>query len=514
MRFRISLLIARIHGADRVMNRKDTGLMDLGRSILKSLILLVLGRDVTAALIRFILLAAFIAIHWVVTIVGLRFPGEIPIFWLRNLPQFTYPVLNIASTFLNPQVLLHLLPVLAGLVLGILVAARYLSDLFELERFGIAWRYLGAAIFGLTTPTLHIDRGDKETIDINNPIKRIGGPGVIRTHLGYAAIFESIEGIPKIYGLSLTPEQVSQSSDPSTTAKPQTSYILRGFERLRDVVDLRDRIAKVDRIRAETRDGVEVFAQDAQMVFRVAGGDQERSLRNPYPFTQEAIRRIVYAQPVVSTRRRSPTDALKDIVIHETRAFVGRYTLEEFMALQPYRQLEQQESLSTDVDPSPGAYQAIQIPRRELTERFHTSDLHSRLKEQGLELDWVGVGTWSISEIRDELEGADAVNTLIQTWRDSQRLVLYRSSEYVQRQRQLANHQRSNAILQAWIDSWESGELPRAYQCYELLSTIARQLQSLENRIDSSSENSAEFSLLRQHIESLLDPNTLGSDDP
>jgi hypothetical protein len=473
-----------------------------------------LGRDVTAALIRFILLAAFIAIHWVVTIVGLRFPGEIPIFWLRNFPPFTYPILNIASTFLNPEVLLHLLPVIAGLLLGILFAARYLSDLFELEQFGIAWRYLGASIYGLTTPTLRIDRGDKESIDVNNPIKRIGGPGVIRTHLGYAAIFESIEGIPKIYGLALTPEQISELSDPSSKAKPQSSYVLRGFERLRDVVDLRDRIAKVDRIRAETHDGVEVFAQDAQMVFRVAGGDQERSLSNPYPFTQDAIRRIVYAQPVVSSRRRSPTDALKDIVIQEIRAFVGRYTLEEFMALQPYRQLEQQELLPIDLDPSPGSYQAIQIPRRELTERFHTPDLHNRLKDQGLELAWVGVGTWSISELRNELESADTANTLIQTWRDSQRLMLYRSSEYVQRQRQLALHQRPTAILQAWIDSWESGELPRAYQCYELLSTIARQLQSLENRVDSTSENSAAFNLVRQHIESLLDPGTLGSDEP
>ena len=496
------------------MDRTDTGLMDLGRSILKSLALLILGRDVTAALIRFILLAAFIAIDWVVVIVGLRFPGEIPIFWLRNLPQFTYPLLNIASTFLNPEVLLHLLPVLAGLVLGILFAARYLSDLFELERFVIAWRYLGGAIFGLNTPTLRIDRGDKETIDVNNPIKRIGGPGVIQTHLGYAAIFESIEGIPKIYGLSLTPEQNSRSSDQSVAATPQTSYVIRGFERLRDVVDLRDRIAKVDQIHAETRDGVEVFAQDAQMVFRVAGGDQERSLSNPYPFTQEAIRRIVYAQPVISTRRRTPTDALKDIVRHETREFVGRYTLEEFLALQPYRQLEQQEILSADVDPPSGVHQAIQIPRRELTERFHTPDLHNRLKEQGLELAWVGVGAWSISEIRNELEGADAANALIQTWRDSQRLLLYRSPEYMQRQRQIAFHQRPNAILQAWIDRWESGELPRAYQCYELLSTIARQLQSLENRIDSASENQVDFSLLRHHIDSLLDPNVLGSDDP
>jgi hypothetical protein len=494
------------------MDRTDTGLMDLARSILKSIFLLLLGRDATAALIRFILAAALIAIHWVITIVGLRFPGEIPIFWLRSLPQFTYPVLNIASTFLNPEVLLHLLPLLAGLILGLLIAARYLSDLFELDRFEIAWRYLSGAIYGLSTPKLRIDRGDKESLDANNPIRRIGGPGVIHTHLGYAAVFESIEGIPRIYGQFQSSEEERDTTAVGAAATSQASYVIRGFERMRDVVDLRDRIAKVDQIQAVTRDGVEVLAQDAQMVFRVFGGEKERSLSNPYPFTEEAIRRIVYAQPIVSKRRRSPAEALKDIVHHEIRTFVGRYTLEEFLALQPYRQLETQASPSTDLPLSVDTHQSIQIPRRELTERFHTQDLHERLKEQGLELAWVGVGTWKISEIREEPGGADAAQTLIRTWRNSQRLLLYRSPEYAQRQRQMALRQRPNELIREWIMSWEAGELPQEYRCYELLSTISHQLQSLENRLDNTSQEYAEISLVRKHMDSLLDPNILGGD--
>ena len=176
------------------MKRIDTNISGAGRSIARSLFLLVFGRDVTAALIRFILLAGFVATHWVVTIVGLRFPGEIPVFWLRNLPQYTYPLLNIASTFLNPEVLLHLLPILTGILLGIVIATRYISDLFELDRFEIAWRYLTGAIYGLSTPKLKINSGKKDTLDVNNPIRRIGGPGVIQTHLGFAAVFENIEG--------------------------------------------------------------------------------------------------------------------------------------------------------------------------------------------------------------------------------------------------------------------------------------------------------------------------------
>ncbi len=488
------------------MNRSEPTLLNLGRSILRSLFLLIFGRDVTAALIRFILLAALVAIHWVVTIVGLRFPGEIPVFWLRNVPQFTYPLLNIASTFLNPEVLLHLLPVLAGLLLGIVISARYLSDLFELDRFSISWRYLIGALYGLSTPKLHINTGEKDALDSNNPVRRIGGPGIIQTHLGFAAVFESIDGVPRIYGLA---QSMQNELSNQHSATPQASYAISGFERLRDVVDLRDRIAKVDSIMAETRDGVRVVAQDAQMVFRVFGGDQERSLSNPYPFSEDAIRRIVYAQPVQTGKRRTPADTLKDIVRAEIRAFVQRYSLDEFLALQPYRRLVTQENHASKVDLSDDGQGSIQIPRAELTERFHTPDLHTRLREQGLELDWVGVGTWSVGTVQDPVESDQ---TLVRTWRNSMRLLLYRSPEYVQRQRLLASQQRPNAIIREWIQSWEAGELPRSYRCFELLSTIARQLEAMDQRLEGATYDRSDISLLRKHIGTLIDPQTLGGE--
>ena len=499
--------IVGIKGIERQMNRSDTSLPNLGRSILANILQLILGRDVTAALIRFILLTAFIAVHWVVTIVGLRFPGEIPVFWLRNMPQFTYPLLNIASTFLNPEVLLHLLPILAGLIFGMLIAARYLSDLFELEQFSISWRYLIGALYGLSNPKLRVNTGEKAGLDAGNTITRIGGPGIVQANLGFAAVFEDIGGIPRIYGLSTDQVRTPTSSQDGPSSSPQTSYTISGFERLRDVVDLRDRIARVDHIQAETLDGVRVVAQDAQMVFRVYGGDQERSLTNPYPFTEGAIRSIVYAQPVETGQRRNPTDALKDIVRSEIRSFVQRHTLDEFLAMQPYRRLLDRETPSNESETSSDSLKGIQIPRSDLTERFHTPELHERLQEQGLELDWVGVGTWRISGLSED-EGADP--TIVKTWRDSQRLVLYRSPEYVRRQANVSSRQRYNNIIREWIRSWDSGDLPETYRCYELLTTIARQLQFMDTRLESTQFDRSELDILRNHIDSLIDPQILG----
>jgi hypothetical protein len=182
------------------------------------------------------------------------------------------------------------------------------------------------------------------------------------------------------------------------------------------------------------------------------------------------------------------------------------------LALQPYRRLENRESQAADLEFPIEGQQSIQIPRRELTERFHTDDLHDRLQDQGLELDWVGVGTWRISDHQDDETGMSTDQTLIRTWRDSQRLQLYRSPEYIQRQQQLALQRRPNSLIREWIERWESGELPPMYRCYELLSTIAQQLQALESRFDLASTEQSDINLLRNHIESLIDHQILGSD--
>ncbi len=56
----------------------------------------------------------------------------------------------------------------------------------------------------------------------------------------------------------------------------------------------------------------------------------------------------------------------------------------------------------------------LHIPRQELTDHFRTDTLRQRLQDTGLELDWVGVGTW-------EIRGAGHVRAdeLIAAWQAS-----------------------------------------------------------------------------------------------
>jgi hypothetical protein len=195
--------------------------------------------------------------------------------------------------------------------LGYRIAAHYMLDLLELEQFSIASRHLRAAIFGIGYDVLRVDSGELRGLDVKHPLVGIGGPGYLQVNLGFAAVVEDIDGLPRVIG-------------------PTTSSFMRGFERIRDVIDLRDQLRSVDEVRAVTRDGIEVRAREAQMVFRVFSGGKPRSLADPYPFSEEAIRRLAYGQAVTEQGPRNWTENLKELISREIMAFVSALTIEEF----------------------------------------------------------------------------------------------------------------------------------------------------------------------------------------
>lgn len=473
---------------------------------------LLLGRDTTAAIVRFLIWGAFLAFYWLALVVRFDFPGELPASWMQDMPAVLFLLLNITATFFHPDVLLHLLPVILGSLAGLFLGGVYLSDLFELESLWIGIKYLLGAQFGLSYPRLKIDRGDVDRLDPSNPIKRIGGPGYIQAHLGYAAVFEDREGKPRVYALAQRGGQRA-ADDPEggdAQQRAQSTYFIAGFERLRDVIDLRDRLAQVDEIHTETRDGVELVARDAQMLFRVFSDTDERSLDDPYPYDEQSLRRLVYGRPVLDSGLPAPESLLARIVEEEVQSFVARYSLEEFLALQPHPNLEQnggEPYTGTSAVPDP----RFQITRRELTDRFHTQELQARLKDHGMALAWVGVGAWELGGGSDSENQPGAGKTLLETWRNYQRLQLYSSPEYLNRQKTLRFQERVTEIPRLMLSVWHSGKLPHEHRCYELLAQLLRQLSSMQQS-DQTLSSSSRQNLLRleEHLERLVKPDVLG----
>ena len=476
-----------------------------------------LGRDLTAAYVRLGIFVVAFSTYWILVVAFLGFPGEISHLLAQSTPAFLVPFINIAATFFHPQVIMHLLPVIGALFFAFFFAALYLTDLFELESFWTAYHYLIGSIFGLGFPRLRIDQSNINSIDPYSPVKRIGGPGYVRIHLGYAAIFEDTNGISHVYGRSKAAESTgihAEEDHGRTTGR--STFFVQGFESLKDVVDLRDRIGKVDEIRSITRDGIEVYARDAQMVFRVFGGEQERSLEYPYPYTSESIRQLVYGQAVGERGKKDWAQALSEIVQNEIRSFVARHTLEEFLALQPYRHMDQAEARPDREPSSSRSDRTFQIPRRQLTDHFHTPALKRGLRDKGLELAWVGVGTWELRDPEKTTRGSDISpgDTILTTWRDSQRAHLYRSPGYIERRRDAREKEHIRASFESWIRTWRGTDRPATQRCFDLLTQIHKQLLAMEERLKEEHDLSPHEDLPKvvQHLDQFTRPKTFGKD--
>lgn len=467
-----------------------------------------LARNRTGALVRLLLFSTSFAFYWFLIVVLKDFPGEIPTEWQQDLGPILFLIMNMFAPFIQPEVLVYIIPVIGSMLFGLYIGALYLTDLFELESFWIAVRYLLGSILGLGYPNLRIDQGDVEVLEAENsinPLIRIGGPGYVDVHLGFAAVFETENGHPRVLSSLRTPTEASSGP------VKQSSRFIEGFTRLRDVVDLRDRHNKLNEVLAVTREGVEVYARDTQMVFRVHSGDQERTLDNPYPYDERGIRRLVYGQAVSKKGLSQWESILPSIVKSEIRDFVARRNVEDFLAMQPHRIPEDEENPQRE-DSAPQDVQQPLPPRRDLSERFHTDERRARLKDRGLELTWVGVGAW---EVRDDKlpttpREVGPGRIILSAWRDYQLTRRLRTENYLDRKRYQAFQDRIAETLTTLIHGWEEHELRRSDRCFEVLIKFREKLMEIHLRLDRKSEWETRFQAIMEHLDKLIGPSVLG----
>lgn len=258
------------------------------------------------------------------------------------------------------DVLRHFVVLTLALWLGLRLAAVYLDDIFELKDVTAAEKFIRQAAFPGYYNRIVIKGGAVAQEHKKSPIVRIGGPGVVDVHLENTALFEKIEGTPHII-------------EPSRTHQ----VALDGFERLRSVIDLRDQAISLD-VDGRTQDGIPVQAKDVRLVFSVYRGPGRRGgdsgFDQPYPFTEKAIRDLVYLQGKVPW-----TEAMRTLIRSELRDFISTHTLSEFLT-------------NADTNSSGADF----FPRDQLTNLFYdfAAGFTRRAEERGVQLAWIGVGTW------------------------------------------------------------------------------------------------------------------------
>ncbi len=305
-------------------------------------------------------------------------------------------------------------------------AAIYLDDIFELKNVRIAERFIRQSAFASQYDVIEIKDGEVSLKDQASPIFLIGGPGKVRVYLENAAIFERIGGMPHVIEPTTTkkgektgqrePESgsllarsrglvgaITRVGESGKVAPKDSARVLGSFERLRRVIDLRDQVLEIS-VEGRTRDGIPIRAKNMRVIFSVLRDGRDSTLTKPYPFSPEAIESLVY-----ELSRESWTDAMAGQIKRELGAFIARHTLSEFLAAIGRPEIEQATIIAAEIQGEADRLSGIDesfkidvpdappfVPRPGISDLFYDySDFVARARKKGIELRWIGLGTWA-----------------------------------------------------------------------------------------------------------------------
>ena len=298
--------------------------------------------------------------------------------------------------------------------IAIEMAGNYITDIFELKNPSVAWKFIGEISLGGASEVLHIRDGKVTEEDQDSPIVLIGGPGRVEVEFDTAVLFEKPDGTPHVIG-PVAPK--SEEKDPA---------ILEGFERLREpIINLRDQYFgynSSDAIAVESRslDGIPISAKDVRIVFSIHRNDgsdtQKPSKEKPFLYNLQSVQDLIYQQAVQVLQGKHPSgepgawsNTMRGMVSGAIGAFMSENKLTEFLAsistpeieaqehredtilLQTLRYSDQLSESESEAFTKPNFH-----PRTELTDRFmkYTDGFAKRTNERGMDLHWIGVGTW------------------------------------------------------------------------------------------------------------------------
>jgi regulator of protease activity HflC (stomatin/prohibitin superfamily) len=228
---------------------------------------------------------------------------------------------------LHPRVLRHFIPVITGWVLAYLAAVSLVRVLYGLPESGIARRFLGRLVAETTPgPAVKVSSKTLGELRESSELLRVGGPGLIVVPVGEVAVTE-VNG--RFYRIL-----------------PSGKHRIGRFEYIHALLDLRPQERHLNNVGLVTRDGLEVNVNVA-ITFRIETGGPVATQSNPFPFSEEAVRRAAYAivnrgEGVVATWLDVPGLTAQGILT----AVVSRFRLDDLLHPQgnrdPYLTLNQE----------------------------------------------------------------------------------------------------------------------------------------------------------------------------
>lgn len=262
---------------------------------------------------------------------------------------------------LTGHTLRYVMVPLLALVLALIIGARYVQDIYQINSFRQSLRYLVASLFGISYPMLVIEDGKRKIRPgEENLLDIIGGPGYVVIRPGSVVLFEQLD-------------------NPSNVRADGMHFITR-FETVKEIASLQDQHGVIDSLRAVTKDGVAVVARDVHFRYRLYAsrrfsGEASRSIDVPYPYSAQAVSNMTYRRAVRQEGYSTWAATVQLLFEGEIQGFIRQSTIDQVTA-------PEQEGAD---------------PRGDIHKLYKSPAFRERFRGAGAELLWYGIGHLEIN---------------------------------------------------------------------------------------------------------------------
>jgi regulator of protease activity HflC (stomatin/prohibitin superfamily) len=219
----------------------------------------------------------------------------------------------------------HFAPVIVGWYLAYMAAVSLVQTLYDLPDKAAARQFLSQLSMGSNMVSVGraiiLRSQDLEEIRPQVPILRVGGPGLVSIRAGDVAVTERNGRFFRVLGPG--------------------KHRLARFEYVHAVLDLRQQEQRIEELKLVTRDGISVTA-DVTLTYRISTGGEPATRVKPFPYDEEAIKRVAFDQTVMADKMVSTWES---IPVNTTRStltnMISKYGLDEIlqptdMAVEPH----------------------------------------------------------------------------------------------------------------------------------------------------------------------------------
>jgi len=357
------------------------------------------------------------------------------------------------QAFTDPHVFQYFPIFLAPFFMALHLAALYLADIFELDDVAVARSFVWEVALSGSDETMQISQGKVADQHLESSNYLIGGPGKVIVDLDSVSLFERADGIPHEIG--------------PTGREPGGRATIEGFERFRQAIDLRDQHVELS-VASRSLDGIPITATDVHLMFSIDRGENPQpSSELPYSFAKGAIEKIVYkSTSKVTPDQKEPSayefswiNNLIGLIRGRLGAFMSERNLTEYLASVGLPELEKakerEELIAEQVrrltQPDEEAkVKAPEVPkfspRHQVTSLFSqfAADFTKSARDRGVELHWIGVGTWRTPP---EIDIVSAKH--LEAWKLSQENMKNGSKEAMNKAENQATLEKMEALIRS-----------------------------------------------------------------